>query len=112
MPPLAAWFTGRALPDFMRFGPLSGDWRWRHVAARANGQAAIGSYCWSDEEGAYLPFALDVLTLGENRIKAITSFINRSTESRNADDYVRFPEQPIDRSLVDFERFGLPDRLG
>jgi RNA polymerase sigma-70 factor (ECF subfamily) len=111
MPPLAAWFTGDSLPDFMRFGPLSGDWRWRQVAAHANGQPAVGSYCWSDSERTYLPFALDVLTLEGNRIKAITSFINRSTKSREAEDYVRFPEQPIDPSLVVFDRFGLPDRL-
>jgi RNA polymerase sigma-70 factor (ECF subfamily) len=112
MPPLAAWFTGDKLPDFMRFGPLSGDWRWRHAAAHANGQAAVGSYCWSDGEGAYLPFALDVFTLDGDRIKAITSFINRSTESREIEDYERFPEQPIEPSLVEFERFGLPERLG
>jgi RNA polymerase sigma-70 factor, ECF subfamily len=111
MPPLAAWFTGDALPDFMRFGPLSGDWKWCHAAAHANGQAAVGSYCWSEEEGAYLPFALDVLTLEGDRIKAITSFINRSTESRDIEDYVRFPDQPIDTALVAFDRFGLPGRL-
>ena len=111
MPPLAAWFTGDALPDFMRFGPLSGDWRWRNVAAHANGQAAVGSYCWDPQEEAYLPFALDVLTLEGDRIKAITSFINRSTSSRDVEDYVRFPEQPIDPALVAFERFGLPSRL-
>jgi RNA polymerase sigma-70 factor, ECF subfamily len=111
MPPLAAWFAGDVLPDFMRFGPLSGDWRWKHVAAHANGQPAVGSYCWSEREGAYLPFALDVFTLEGDRIKAITSFINRSTQSREPEDYLRFPEQPIDPSLIDFARFGLPDRL-
>ena len=39
MPPLAAWFTGpEELEGFLRYGPLSGDWQWRHVPARANGQ--------------------------------------------------------------------------
>src|ERR671931_1431773 len=34
MPPLPAWFTGHdTLREFMRFGPLSGDWRWRQVPA-------------------------------------------------------------------------------
>jgi hypothetical protein len=29
------------LPDFLRFGPLSGAWRWRHLPAHVNGQAAV-----------------------------------------------------------------------
>ena len=53
-----------------------------------------------------------MFTLEGDRIKEVTSFINRSTESRDIEDYVRFPEQPIDTSLVPpFERFGLPERL-
>jgi RNA polymerase sigma-70 factor (ECF subfamily) len=114
MPPLAAWFRGHeALDGFLRFGPLSGDWRWRHVPAHANGQAAVGSYCWHAGEGSYLPFALDVLTLEGERIKEITSFINRSTEGGELDFYVRWPEQPVDLSRVSgsFEGFGLPGRL-
>src|SRR5688572_9071790 len=76
MPPLAAWFTGREeLEGFLRFGPLSGDWRWRHLPTQANGQPAVGSYCWHPGEGAYLPFALDVLAVEGDRIKEITSFI-------------------------------------
>ena len=113
MPPLAAWFTGpEVLRGFMEFGPLSGDWRWKQVPASANGQAAVGSYAWDDEEGAYLPFALDVFTLdAKGKISDITSFINRSTESRVPEDYTRYPEQPLSPSLVVFERFGLPARL-
>src|SRR5918992_5001132 len=54
MPPLAAWFSGReALTGFLRLGPLSGDWRWRHLPARASGQAAVGSYCWHAGEEAF-----------------------------------------------------------
>jgi RNA polymerase sigma-70 factor (ECF subfamily) len=114
MPPLAAWFTGHdELVGFMRYGPLSGDWRWRHRPARANGQAAVGSYCWHPGEGAYLPFALDVLTLDGKRIKEITSFICRSTRGDDADYYVRWPVQPVDLTWVEtyFSRFGLPGRL-
>jgi RNA polymerase sigma-70 factor (ECF subfamily) len=114
MPPLAAWFTGReALTGFLVRGPLSGDWRWRHLPARANGQAAVGSYCWYAQEQSYLPFALDVLTLDGARIKEITSFITRSTEGRDPHFYDRWPEQPSDLSHVAaaFERFGLPGRL-
>jgi RNA polymerase sigma-70 factor, ECF subfamily len=114
MPPLAAWFHGHeALTGFLIRGPLSGDWRWRHLPARANGQAAVGSYCWHEEEKAYLPFALDVLTLDDPRISEITSFITRSTRGREREFYERWPEQPVDLSEVGiaFERFGLPERL-
>jgi RNA polymerase sigma-70 factor (ECF subfamily) len=114
MPPLAAWFRGHeALTGFLMFGPLSGDWRWRHMPARANGQAAVGSYCWHPGEETYLPFALDVLTLEGTRIKEITSFITRSTQGRETDYYLRWPEQPVDLDWVEasFGRFGLPRRL-
>ena len=116
MPPLAAWFSGHeALRGFLVQGPLSGDWRWRHRPARANGQAAVGSYCWYEEDEAYRPFALDVMTLDEGgRIKEVTSFITRSTLSRDRHSYERYPEQPFadpSKILAAFERFGLPDRL-
>jgi RNA polymerase sigma-70 factor, ECF subfamily len=114
MPPLPAWFAGHeALRGFLIFGPLSGDWHWRHVPTRANGQLAVGSYCWYEEAQAHLPFALDVLTLQRTRIKEVTSFITRSTQSRDPDSYTRFPEQPMDPAKLDafFERFDLPPRL-
>jgi RNA polymerase sigma-70 factor (ECF subfamily) len=115
MPPLPAWYTGReSLRGFMEGGPLSGDWRWRHRAARANGQPAVGSYAWYEPDQTYRPFALDVMALdGDGRIRSITSFITRSTLSRDQLFYERYPEQPIDDSnmSVRFERFGLPDRV-
>jgi RNA polymerase sigma-70 factor (ECF subfamily) len=115
MPPLAAWFTGReALLGFLHAGPLSGDWRWRHLPARASGQAAVGSYAWYEDDGCYRPFALDVLTLDGAKIKEVTSFITRSTLSRDELFYQRYPEQPLEdesKILAAFERFGLPDRL-
>ena len=114
MPPLPGWFRGEdALRGFMLRGPLSGDWRWRHLPARASGQAAVGSYSWYEEDGSYRPFALDVLTLEGERIKAITSFITRSTLSRDRHFYERWPEQPFDAEQVvgAFERFGLPGRI-
>jgi RNA polymerase sigma-70 factor, ECF subfamily len=116
MPPLAAWFHGRdALTGFLVTGPLSGDWSWRQVPAHASGQAAVGSYAWYAEEESYRPFSLDVLTLdGEGRLKEITSFITRSTLSRDRHYYERYPEQPFEdpsKILAAFDRFGLPDRL-
>jgi RNA polymerase sigma-70 factor (ECF subfamily) len=114
MPPLPGWFSGHpALRGFLEFGPLSGSWRWRHLPVRVNGQAAVGSYCWHDGEGAYLPFALDVLTLDGSRIRAVTSFITRSTLSEDRHFYERWPEQPVDlpELAAAWDPFGLPDRL-
>src|SRR3954467_3918074 len=112
MPPLPTWFGGLdGITGFLRNGPLSGEWRWRHVPARVNGQAAIAAYTWSDEESAYLPFALDVLTFEGDRIKDVTAFITRMADSDAKDFYTRGPDQPLDRARFTFERFGLPGRL-
>jgi RNA polymerase sigma-70 factor (ECF subfamily) len=114
MPPLPAWFSGHeALREFMRFGPLSGDWRWRHRPTQANGQPAVASYAWYDPDQAYRLFAIDVFTLEGAKIKSITSFITRSTLSRDEHFYERYPEQPRDESNVSVqpERFGLPELL-
>jgi RNA polymerase sigma-70 factor (ECF subfamily) len=76
MPPLASWYRGdEDLRDFLHAGPLSGEWRWRHLPAHANGQAAVGCYTWHEDRQAYLPFALDVLTLEADKIKEVTAFI-------------------------------------
>src|SRR3954469_13310567 len=76
MPPLPGWFTGReGLRGFMEVGPLSGEWRWRHMPTRANGQPAVASYAWYEPDGAYRLFALDALTINpDGRLGAITSF--------------------------------------
>jgi RNA polymerase sigma-70 factor (ECF subfamily) len=117
MPPLPAWFAGReAITAFLAHGPLSGAWHWRHVPVRASGQAASAAYVWMEAERAYLPFALDVLTLeGSDRpqVAAITSFIVRATGSDDPRYYERYPEQPLDaeRAEAIFGRLGLPDRL-
>jgi RNA polymerase sigma-70 factor (ECF subfamily) len=114
MPPLASWFEGRpAVSVFLSGWPLSGAWRWRHVRARANGQAAIGCYCWDDGEDAYLPFALELLALDGTKIKEITAFVTRTTPGPEREIYARWAQQPLDpqRVAVNFERFGLPARL-
>jgi RNA polymerase sigma-70 factor, ECF subfamily len=112
MPPLSNWFLGTdAITGFLHHGPLSGDWRWRHVPAHASGQAAVGSYAWHEGEQTYLAFALDVFTLEGARIKEVTSFINRATGSSDPEYYARFPEQPLDPARAVFERCGLPLRL-
>jgi RNA polymerase sigma-70 factor, ECF subfamily len=114
MPPAPSWHQGRrALIAFLGVGPLSGDWRWRHIPVRASGQPALAFYSWDEAEGAYLPFALNVLSIRGGLISDVTAFIVRSTDSRDPEAYRRWPEEPIvaERFVDFFERFGLPDRL-
>ena len=113
MPPLRTWYGGRDLPDFLRVGPLSGEWRWRPVPVQANGQPALAFYAWDEDREAYVAFALNVLTLRGGRIGAVDAFINRSTDSGDPESYARFPEEPVDpdRLAAYFERFGLPEVL-
>jgi RNA polymerase sigma-70 factor, ECF subfamily len=115
MPPLASWFGGSldAVAEFLRLGPLSGEWDWRHRATTANGQPAIGAYSFDPESGAYLPFALDVLTLRGDRIAEVTAFITRSADATSEDYFRRWPAQPNDAGKVEriFVACGLPPRV-
>src|SRR5829696_7001958 len=105
MPPLASWFGGlEQVRGFLERGPLSGEWRWRHLPASVNGQPTVATYSWDEACGTHLPFALDVLTLEGDRIRQITAFITRTLE---LDDFSRWPEAPLDGRLS-FEAFGLP----
>ena len=115
MPPLASWFgrSPEALREFLTFGPMSGDWPWRHREVRANGQPALGFYCWNADEQAYLAFALNVLTLQGNRISDVTAFVCRSIDGDDDKTYKRWPEHPVEprRLAAFFEDFGLPAKL-
>jgi RNA polymerase sigma-70 factor, ECF subfamily len=114
MPPLRTWYGGRdSLTAFLGVGPLSGEWRWRHLPTRANGQPALAFYSWDEKEQSHLAFALNVLTLRGGRISDVTAFIMRSTERSEREAYARFPEEPADPRMLEafFGRFGLPDRL-
>jgi hypothetical protein len=114
MPPAASWYRGHeALTAFLGVGPLSGEWRWRSVVVRASGQPALAFYAWDEAEAAYLPFALNVLTIRDGLIGDVTAYIARSTESSDPETYSRWPEEPlIPEKFVDFfGRFGLPERL-
>jgi RNA polymerase sigma-70 factor, ECF subfamily len=113
MPPLASWYRGEDLPTFLANGPLSGAWRWKRLPARANGQPAVAAYIWDDEEGAYTPFALDVLSFDGERISDITAFITRTIELPEDESFADWPDhaQDEERVVSVFERFGLPRRL-
>ena len=114
MPPLQTWFAGHdGIATFLAGWPLSGQWRWRHIRTHSNGQEALAFYSWDPDEGAYLRFALNVLTLRGNRISEVDAFLTRSTQDPDRAVLARLPEQPFDPARVwaAFERFGLPERL-
>jgi RNA polymerase sigma-70 factor (ECF subfamily) len=76
MPPLPAWYQGRAaVTDFAVRVPLTDCGRWRHRLADANGQPAVASYLAAGDADPYAAWSLDVLTLRGDRIAAVTSFV-------------------------------------
>jgi RNA polymerase sigma-70 factor (ECF subfamily) len=114
MPPLASWFQGEAsIRIFLEGWPLSGAWRWRPIPTRANGQPALAFYAWDEDEQAYLPFAMNVLTFRGDKISAVDAFVARATDIPAGDSYGRWVDEPIDpaRLHAAFESFGLPERL-
>ena len=114
MPPLASWFGGEeSIRIFLEGWPLSGAWRWRPIPARANGQPALAFYAWDEDEQAYLPFALNVLTFRGEEISDVTAFVARATDIPAGESYGRWVDEPIDprRLYAAFESFGLPERL-
>jgi RNA polymerase sigma-70 factor (ECF subfamily) len=114
MPPLASWFGPRdEIREFLALWPLSGAWRWKSVPTRASGQPALAFYAWDDDAGAYLPFALNVLTIRGDRISDVVAFAVRSIEPDEREAYHRWVDQPADadRLASTFSRFGLPERL-
>ena len=114
MPPLASWFGGRdQIAIFLAGSPMSGDWDWRALRVRANGQEALGFYAWSDESQSYERFALNVLTFRGERISDVTAFITTVAPSADREVVLRMPEHAYDPVALAaaFENFGLPERL-
>ena len=114
MPPLATWYTPRsAVIEWARNFSLNKEWRWRALVTRANAQPALGFYAWDDAAGAFLPFALNVLSLRGDLVRDVTAFIVRATGAPEPDAYIRFPDRPMDERRLSgtFARFGLPDQL-
>ncbi len=117
MPPLATWYGGSGGPSemraFLEVGPLSGAWDWRHIQTTANGQPTLAFYAWSEAEEAYLPFALNVLSIEGGKVADVTCFICRSTANPDPEAYLRFPEEPVDAGAYErfFGRFGMPERI-
>jgi RNA polymerase sigma-70 factor (ECF subfamily) len=76
MPPLPTWYRGREqVAIFLSGGPLAGATRWRLIPVRANGQVAFFAYAWDDKTQAFMPHAVNVLTLRGAQICEITAFL-------------------------------------
>jgi RNA polymerase sigma-70 factor, ECF subfamily len=88
MPPSPKRYRGHdEIAEFLQCGPFLDGWR--HIPTRANGQVAVACYRWDGQQQLYHAFALDVLTLRDNRIADITAFLDG----------------------VSFDGFGLPEWL-
>ena len=115
MPPLATWFGPRdAIRTFLVGSPMSGDWRWKALRVRANGQEALAFYNWDPAEEAYVPFALNVLTFRGEQISDVTAFIIRTPpETDDRELILRMPERDASPLSLEaaFQNFGVPDRL-
>ncbi len=76
MPPRPHWYRGLpAVTDFAIRVPLTGCGAWRHLPTSANGQPAVACYLWNDEAGEHVAWSINVLTLRDDRIADIASFI-------------------------------------
>ncbi|HEU5471356.1 MAG TPA: RNA polymerase subunit sigma-70 [Actinophytocola sp.] len=74
MPPMPRCYEGpAAVAAALSSGPITH--RWRLLPTTANGQLAFGGYRWHDASGVFVAEGLDVLTLRDGRITAITAFL-------------------------------------
>ncbi len=74
MPPIPTWFSGRdAVVGFLDRRVLRHAGQWQLVPTRANAQPALVIRRRSDD-GRYVPYGVQVLTLAGDRIARITAF--------------------------------------
>ena len=108
--PPPTWYRGEWLPDLLRLGPLSGAWRWRHLPAHVNGQAAVGVYSWDEATGTPPAVRARRPDAARRPDQEVTAFIVRTTDLLDRDAFKRWPQQPLDerRAEVVFARAGLP----
>ncbi|WP_042417926.1 sigma-70 family RNA polymerase sigma factor [Streptacidiphilus anmyonensis] len=77
MPPLPHWYQGvDAVLDFAVQVPITRCPSWRYQVTGANGQAAVAFYLGVDPALPHDAWAVAVLDLREDRIAAITSFLD------------------------------------
>lgn len=76
MPPLPHWYRGiAAVADFAVQVPLTRCPSWRYVLTGANGQPAVACYVGEGAARPHTAWSITVLTLRDERICAITSFL-------------------------------------
>jgi RNA polymerase sigma-70 factor, ECF subfamily len=74
MPPVPTWYQGLpAVRDFLVRYPLRD--RWRHQPVSCNGQLAVACYIFDQASDAFCPHGIDVLTLRDDKIAAVTAFL-------------------------------------
>ena len=108
MPPVPTWYRGLdAVRDFLLRYPLPQTWR--HGTTWANGQLAIAGYLFDADadagaghgKGAFVPWAIDVLTFEGEKISSVTAFLTAEA--------VDAPENESGVGGAElFARFGLP----
>ena len=114
MPPMARWFFGHdGIRGFLEDYSMIPDWGWRALPTTANGQPALAFYSWDSEQGAHVPFAVNVLTFEAEKIKEVDAFIVRGSQDPDPEVQARTPEQPADYAKLEaaYARFGLPARI-
>ena len=101
MPPVPTWYQGvAAVREFLVTYPLTD--RWRHRPAQACGQLSVAGYFYDRVAGEFVPAAIDVITVADGKISAVTGFL---TAELIGDHDV--PRGWI-RGAELFARFGLP----
>jgi len=76
MPPLRHWYHGLAsVMDFAVEVPMTRCPSWRHLPVSANSQPAVAFYLGSQPDAQHLGWGITVLTLRDDRIAEITSFL-------------------------------------
>ncbi|AXB43338.1 sigma-70 family RNA polymerase sigma factor [Amycolatopsis albispora] len=76
MPPLPEWYRGiDAVTAFAVRVPITGCGQWRCLPITANGQPAVACCLRDDGDTAYRSWSINVFTLREDGIAAITSFL-------------------------------------
>ena len=75
MPPIPSWYYGKEnIARFLTQHPF--PLKWRHLVTQANGQIAVGCYFWNKDKSVYEAICLDVLTLRDGHIAAVTGFFS------------------------------------
>ncbi|HEY3614660.1 MAG TPA: sigma-70 family RNA polymerase sigma factor, partial [Gaiellales bacterium] len=97
MPPWADWYRGLAsIRGFLGAHALN-DLDWRHVPTHANGQPAVGCYLRSDDGTHHVLTVIDVLTLRDSRIAAVTAFLDPAILPRFGLPATLPPRMPCER---------------